>query len=264
VWFENTPAADALTLDIAEQVVSSLKLGSDAAPDFLNVSLSVTDRIGHRFGPLSLEQMDNLLRLDRELGEFFTFLDNKVGKDRYVVVLSADHGTMDAPEDLIARGEAGHRPTPAEIKALDSLRALADSSPDKKAAARDLAAALKKLPIIGDAWTKEELAAATSDSLAVLMQRSMYPGRESGRFSRQGVEIRFVPGLYGPPRGSGHGSVYWYDRHVPLIFMGAGISAGQDPFPARTVDFAPTAAAILGIKYPSDLDGRILPGVVSR
>ena len=264
VWWENTPAADALTLDMAEQMVTSLELGRDATPDFLNVSLSVTDRVGHRFGPLSLEQMDNLLRLDRELGEFFTFLDNKVGKDKYVVVLSADHGTMDAPEDLIARGEDGHRVTRAEIMTLDSLRAIADSTADKKAAARTLVTSLKKLPIIGDAWTKEDLAAAKSDSLAVLMQRSMYPGRESGRFSRQGVELRFVPGLYGAPRGSGHGSVYWYDRHVPLIFMGRGIPAGKDQFGARTVDFAPTAAAILGIPYPSDVDGRVLSGVISR
>ncbi|HEX6574109.1 MAG TPA: alkaline phosphatase family protein [Gemmatimonadaceae bacterium] len=264
VWFENTPAADALTLDMAEQAVTSLQLGRDAAPDFLNVSLSVTDRVGHRFGPLSLEQMDNLIKLDRELGEFLTFLDNHVGKDRYVVVLSADHGALDAPEDLVARGEYGHRITPAESKTLDSLRAIADANPDKKAAARTLVAELKKLPIIGDAWTKEELAAAQSDSFAVLMQRSMYPGRESGRFSRQGVEFRYVPGVYAAPRGSGHGQPYWYDRHVPLIFMGAGIPAGNDPYPARTVDFAPTAAAILGIQYPSNVDGKPLSGIVSR
>ena len=258
VWWENTPYVDALTLEMAEQMVTSLDLGRDDAPDFLNVSLSATDRIGHRFGPLSREQLDNLLRLDRELGEFFDYLDRTVGKDRWAVALSADHGVLDSPEDLIARGEYGHRITAAENKTLDSLRARADSNPDKRAAARDLVRALKAIPIVADAWTKDELARAKDDSFAVLMQRSMYPGRESGRFSRQGVEFRYKPGVYGAPRGSGHGQPYWYDRHVPLIFMGPGISPAQDPSRAATVDFAPTFASLLGISYPRDLDGKVL------
>lgn len=258
VWWENTPFVDALTIEMAQQMVSSLELGRDDAPDFLNVSVSATDRIGHRFGPLSREQLDNLLRLDRELGEFFDHLDRTAGKDRWVVALTADHGVLDSPEDLVARGEYGHRITAAESKTLDSLRARADSNPDKRAAARDLALALKKIPIVADAWTKDDLARAQQDSFAVLMQRSMYPGRESGRFSRQGVEFRYRPGVYAAPRGSGHGQPYWYDRHVPLIFMGPGISPAQDRSRAATVDLAPTFASLLGIPYPRDLDGRVL------
>jgi predicted AlkP superfamily pyrophosphatase or phosphodiesterase len=258
VWWENTPFVDAVTLEMAERMVSSLELGRDDAPDFLNVSLSATDRIGHRFGPLSREQLDNLLRLDRELGEFFDFLDKTVGANRWTVALSADHGVLDSPEDLVGRGEYGHRITVAENKTLDSLRARADSNPNKAAAARELASSLKKVPIVADAWTKEELARAQGDSFAVLMKRSVYPGREGGRFSRQGVEFRYKPGVYGAARGSGHGAPYWYDRHVPLIFMGPGISRANDPSRASTVDFAPTFAALLGIPYPRDLDGKVL------
>jgi hypothetical protein len=258
LWWENTPSVDAATIDMAEAMVKNLELGRDDAPDFLNVSLSVTDRIGHRFGPLSREQLDNLLRLDRELGEFFDFLDSTVGKNRWTVALTADHGVLDNPEDLIARGEYGHRLTAAENRTLDSLRAHADSATDFKAAARELAASLKKLPIVGDAWTTDELMSNPRDSFAILQRRSMYPGRYAGRFSREGVEYRLIPGIYAAPKGSGHGSVYWYDRHVPFIWMGPGIIAGQDPSKAATVDFAPTMAAILGIKYPSDLDGHPL------
>jgi arylsulfatase A-like enzyme len=207
---------------------------------------------------LSREQLDNLLRLDRELGEFFDFLDSTVGKNRWTVALTADHGVVDNPEDLIARGEYGHRLTAAENRTLDSLRAHADSATDFKAAARELAASLKKLPIVGDAWTTDELMWNPRDSFAILQRRSMYPGRYAGRFSREGVEYRLIPGIYAAPKGSGHGSVYWYDRHVPFIWMGPGIIAGQDPSKAATVDFAPTMAAILGIKYPSDLDGHPL------
>lgn len=262
VWWENTPYVDALTLEMAEQMVTSLSLGRDDAPDFLNVSLSATDRIGHRFGPLSREQLDNLLRLDRELGAFFEFLDSTVGAGKWVVALSADHGALDNPEDLIARGEYGHRITPEENAMLGALRAKADSNPDKGAAARELAASLKAIPIVADAWTKDELARAGQDSFAVLMRHSEFPGREAGRFSRQGVEFRFRPGVYGAARGSGHGSPYWYDRHVPLIFMGAGISASQDPSRAATVDFAPTVASMLRIPFPGDLDGHVLAGIV--
>ena len=264
LWWENTPPVDAVTLEMAENMVSSLELGKDDAPDFLNVSLSVTDRIGHRFGPLSREQLDNLLRLDREIGEFFDFLDRTVGKNRWTVALSADHGVLDNPEDLAARGEYGHRLTAAENKTLDSLRARADSSRDPKAAARELVVSLKKLPIVADAWTHDELMANPRDSFAILQRRSMYPGRLAGRFSREGVEYRLIPGIYGAPKGSGHGQTYWYDRHVPLIWMGPGIVSRSDPSKAATVDFAPTAAWLLGIPYPKDLDGRVLAGIVSR
>ena len=258
LWWENTPYVDKVTLEMAETMVNALELGRDDAPDFLNVSLSATDRVGHRFGPNSREQLDNLLRLDRALGQFFDFLDRTVGKGRWTMMLSADHGVLDAPEDLVARGEYGHRLTAAESAKLDSLRARADSAQDKSAAARELAASLKKLPIIADAWTHDELARAQTDSFARLQQRSMFAGRMAGRFSRQGVEFRYRPGIYAAARGSGHGQLYWYDRHVPMIFMGPGIKPGRDPSRAATVDFAPTFASLLGIQYPRDLDGKVL------
>ena len=263
-WWETTPQLDVATLDMAKTMVSSLDLGKDAAPDFLNISLSATDKVGHAYGPLSREQLDNLLRLDRELGDFFNYLDRTVGKNRWTVMLSADHGVLDSPEDIIARGEYAHRLTPAESHTLDSLRAHADSATDKAAAARELVASLKKLPIIADAWTHEDLEKASTDSFVVLQQRSMYPGREPDRFSRQGVEYRFIPGILAGARGSSHGQTYWYDRHVPMIFMGPGIPAGKDESRAATVDFAPTFAKILGIPAPKDLDGKVLAGVVTR
>lgn len=264
-WWAATPNLDAATFELAERIVTSLELGRDGVPDFLNVSVSATDRVGHGYSPLSREQLDNLLRLDRELGDFFDFLDRKVGKDRWTVMLSADHGVLDSPEDLQARGEYGHRLTPSEFATLDSLRAEADRTPDKRAAAIKLVESLRKLPLVADAWTQEELLnGQAADSFAVLQKRSLYPGREDGTFSRQGVEFRFIPGILGGPRGSSHGQTYWYDRHVPMIFMGPGIPAGRDSSRAATVDFAPTAATMLGIPFPKDLDGKVLSAVVAR
>jgi predicted AlkP superfamily pyrophosphatase or phosphodiesterase len=262
-WWANTPELDVATIQMAESMVTNLGLGKDAAPDFLNVSASATDRVGHAFGPASREQLDNLLRLDRELGDFFDFLDKTVGKGKWTVMLTADHGVLDSPEDLQARGQYGHRLTPAERAKLDSLRAEADRASDPKAAAVKLRDELKKLPIIGDAWTHEQLATGQpADSFEVLERHSVSPGREEGWFSREGVEFRFVPGLLTGARGSSHGTPYYYDRHVPMIFMGPGITPGRDASRARTIDFAPTFAAILGIPYPGDLDGRPLEAIV--
>ncbi|MEO7367632.1 MAG: alkaline phosphatase family protein [Gemmatimonadaceae bacterium] len=261
-WWSSTPDLDQGTLEMAESMVTSLGLGKDDAPDYLNVSASATDRVGHGFGPNSREQLDNLLRLDKELGAFFDFLDKTVGKGKWTVMLTADHGVLDSPEDLQARGEFGHRMTPSERKKLDSLRIAADNSPDTKAAAVVLRDALKKLPIIGDAWTHDQLdSGAPADSFEVLQRHNRWPGREEGMFSREGVEIRFIPGVIFPPRGSSHGTPYFYDRHVPMIFMGPGIEKGRDPSKASTIDFAPTYAKMLGIPYPDDLDGHPLSAV---
>jgi Uncharacterized proteins of the AP superfamily len=261
-WWSAIPDLDAATIEMAETMVTSLGLGKDNSPDFLNVSASATDRVGHAFGPNSREQLDNLLRLDKELGAFFDFLDQTVGKGKWTIMLTADHGVLDSPEDLQARGEYGHRVTAAERKTLDSLRLDADQASDPKAAAVKLRDALKKLPIIGDAWTHEQLSMGQpADSFEVLQRRSRSPGREEGMFSREGVEVRFVPGLLQGPRGSSHGTPYFYDRHVPMIFMGPGISSGRDPSHAATIDFAPTVAKILGIPFPGDLDGKPLAAV---
>lgn len=264
-WWLGTPQQDVATLEMARTMVASLGLGRDAAPDFLNVSVSATDYVGHGYGPLSREQLDNLLRLDRELGEFFSFLDGKVGKGKWTVLLTADHGVLDSPEDLIARGEYGHRLTAEELTLLESMRREAVRNPDRRAGARKLAADLEKLDIVAEAYTHEELMRGQPrDSFEVLERRSLYAGRASGLFSREGVEVRFKVGILRGPRGSSHGTAWWNDRHVPMIFMGPGIPAGRDTSRAETVDFAPTVAAMLGISFPKDLDGKVLNAVVGR
>jgi arylsulfatase A-like enzyme len=258
---------DALTLEYAETMVRSLGLGRDDAPDFLNVSLSQTDRIGHGYGPLSREQLDNLLRLDRELGEFFTFLDGAVGTGRWAVALSADHGALSAPETLPQPGEpaTGHRVNAEERAALNAILPDDKRSTSSPESAARIAAALERLPIVADAYTHEQLLRGTpSDSFAVLARRSLYPGRAASEPSKRGVEVRFIEGLLFTPRGTGHGTTYWYDRHVPMLFMGRGIAAGRDSTRAATVDFAPTLARLLRVRMPGDLDGRPLAGVVGR
>ncbi len=261
-WWAATPYEDEGTLQLARAVVTGMRLGKDASPDFLNVSLSATDYVGHAYGPNSREQLDNLLRLDRQLGQFFEFLDQTVGKGNWTMMLSADHGVTDSPEDRIARGEFGYRATPGDLKMLDSLRRMAAANPDPAAGARQLASDLRKLSNVDDTYTHEELMRGQPrDSFEVLERRSIFPGRVSGLFSREGVEVRFREGVLRGARGSSHGTPWWYDRHVPMIFMGRGVTPGRDTSRAETVDFAPTMATLLRIPIPSDVDGKPLTAI---
>jgi len=264
-WFVATPMLDAATLDYAETMVTALSLGRDDAPDFLNVSLSQTDRIGHAYGPLSREQLDNLLRLDRELGEFFAFLDRTVGAGRWVVGLSADHGSLVAPETPWPGERAGRRATKDEKATLQALHDTAAFMEEDPATPERTAAALRRLPFVADAYTHAQLQnAAPADSFATLQRRALYPGRFAADFSPYGVEVRYAEGWLASVRGTGHGTPYWYDRHVPLLFMGPGVTAGRDTTRASTVDFAPTLARLLRLPAPADVDGHPLAGAAGR
>ena len=256
-WMERTPLADAAVLEFAEAMVTELGLGRDGSVDLLAVAVSQTDGVGHEYGPFSREQLDNLYRLDRRLDAFFSFLDRTVGRDKYIVAFSSDHGVMTPPEDR--RALAGSRRfTGAERQVMQQIVTEAEASDPASAPSR-IAAALKGQAAIANAWTTDELMQRTpSDSFAVLMRRSMYPGRAGGPFSRNGVEAWLRSGVLGGERGTTHGSPYWYDRHVPMIFMGPGVRSGRIGDRVSTLDFAPTLATYARVGYPGDLEGRPL------
>jgi hypothetical protein len=259
-WVGRTPFVDAAVLGLAAEAVEELGLGRDRIADFLGVGLAQTDYVGHSFGPLSQEQLDNLLRLDRELGEFFTALDRMVGPGRWVAALSADHGVVTMPEWLAAQGEPGHRVTPSERERFVQLARQAAETAPRGRVAKAVASAVETLPWVADALTFEELArTAPQDSFARLYRNSYFPGRATGDLGPLGVEVRLTEGTYmGARTGTGHGSPYLYDRSVPVIFLGHGVRPAPAAGSARTVDVAPTLARLAGVRVPRDLDGRPL------
>ena len=127
-----------------------------------------------------------------------------------------------------------------------------------------LAASLKRLPFVANAWTDADLLRTQRDSFAVLERRSLYPGRAGAELTAFGVEVQYAEGFLDRPRGSGHGSPWWYDRHVPIVLMGADVTPGKDGARVASVDVAPTLAAMLGVKPPSGLDGKALAGIKAR
>jgi predicted AlkP superfamily pyrophosphatase or phosphodiesterase len=259
-WWDHTPKLDRAILALAREAVTSLSLGRRGPVDYLAVGLSQLDRVGHDYGPLSLEQLDAVLHLDSELDSFLEFLDAEVGAGRYVVALTSDHGVVMVPEYRRELGEAGRFVTREEIRqargAVGEAMARAEVPEQKKTAALK---ALRRYSFIADVMTVEELSTGQpSDSFVALFQRSQYPGRIPGPLAAYGLVVRMTEGSHPGPEVTTHGSPYLYDRQVPLIFMGSGIESGRVSAPVRTVDVAPTLAALAAVPFPDDLDGRAL------
>lgn len=278
--FRSSPFSDLVTLEFAKELLEYEALGRDDSPDILFLGLSGTDYVGHRYGPYSHEMHDQLLRLDAYLGDFLSYLDQHLESADYVVAISADHGSSPVPERLAELGLDAARVHPDELleflmpvleefvasgmltesPALDYksgpvfiFSGEAPSADRLGALQRAVAARLLKHPSVAATYTYDALLAgdAGDDEWAASIARSFHPQRAPDVT----VRLRENHILRESMTGTGHGSPYRYDTHVPMVFLGAGISPGQHPERVRTLDIAPTLARILEIKSPDDLDG---------
>jgi len=278
-WLSVTPLLDEATLSLAEDAVRVQELGRRGTTDILSVVLSQVGDIGHWYGSRSQEQLDNLLRLDRELGEFLAFLDQSVGEGRYVLALSADHAAPDIPEHRREAGETARRISEAESKTvLDEARTILaqtaqPGTPDEIASR--VADAVKHHDFVAAAMTPAELAGSaatdkTADPFLALYRHSWRPDRVprfpfftsadgTSAIGEAGVMVRLTEGSMIDTDPAVHGSPYDDDRRVPLLFFGAGVRHDRSAEPARTIDLAPTLARLAGIPVPPGLDGRALP-----
>ena len=286
-WLEGTPWMDEILFDAARDALAALPLGRDDVPDLLAVSLTPTDIVGHRFGPNSREMQDQLLRLDAVLGRFLDDLAARFGRDGIVVALTGDHGVLPLPEDLQARGFPGRRIAGDVHRDLETVERelaaahgegdyfvvsnyqdlvlhralLRKKNLDPDRIADDLAARLRSFGWVRGAYTRKELLASpeTPGDDRIFAKHACHPVR-SGDVLFQPVEYAL---LSGAPSGTSHGTVYRYDRHVPIVFWG-GVPSGVVNRHVRTVDIAPTLARLLRVPPPGGLDGGILPEAVDR
>ena len=271
-WFATTPLKDEALFALAARAVDAERLGQRGAVDYLALDVDSTDQVGHRYGPRSLEQLDALVRLDRALARFLDHLDAVVGKNRYVVALSADHGVADPPE----LRPGGRRVSTAEIEAvLDKAEAIAKANNGTRAElAERIAAELKGADFIADAYTPERLSSPSEDPYVQLYQRSFRASFTTDfplwsdkvreyHPARYGVVVRFKEGMIFDRAVAVHGSPYAYDRDVPILFYGANIRHGSQADGGATVDVAPTLSMAAGIRPPVGLDGHALLFVFS-
>lgn len=276
-----TPLLDFFTLEIATLAIDAYELGADDTVDFLAISLSGCDAVGHGYGPYSLEATDLLLRDDHELGRFLEGLDGAVGEGRWLAVLTSDHGVLELPESLVASGLDARRIGVRELASIFELAAksleaeygdgaptlqptedgfvfepasLKSSGVDPAEARAVVARAVVESPHIAEAYTLEQLTGTDGEGFLKLYQRAAYAGRGAD------VVVRFEPWtIVNMDYGTSHGSPYPYDRRIPLAFVGAGLARAQRYEAASNVDVVPTVLSELGITPPADLDGKVLP-----
>lgn len=272
-----SPLVDNEVLNLAMHLIETEQLGADSTPDLLCIGISQTDVVGHRWGPNSREIEDTYLRLDRKLGEFFAFLDRTIGDSNYVIALSSDHGVLPLPEYLQSIGVDSKRIPSDTVKADyrritgESMKeGLADTAwfkgwagdiylendqldPEERTKILDeFREELLKLPYVAACYKQSDLLAGTSiDAFTNYYHNDVYPERSPDLLVRYRENMLVGIGA----AGTTHGSPYWYDRHVPIIFMSKYIKSGTVYRPVRTVDIAPTVAVQLHTTAPDDIDG---------
>jgi len=287
-----SPAGDELTLDFAKAIIKNEKLGKGEATDYLAISFSSTDYVGHIFGPSSLEAEDNMLRLDKTLESLFKYVDEEVGLDNTLIVLSADHGAPEAPGYLAKLGIEAKWIAPMKWNKKPSLKRLekkfgvgqklikAFFPPyiylDRKLIKnKELDLAEVQNAVAKEISNVEGIAlAVTAHSLSnnTLPDTYLYNAAlRNFNAKRSGdILILFEPHYFandmdgGAIMASNHGGPWAYDTFVPVIFAGSHIKGKQVFTPIRPNDIAPTLSAIINAKSPSGSSGNILTNVVGN
>lgn len=279
-----TPMSDKIILNFATKLIEQENLGTDDVPDLLMVSCSAADAIGHHFGPESHEVMDHFLYLDSYLDSFFNYLDDRVGKDKYWVVLASDHGVIPMPEAMKERNVEGARRIPDTyfVGIIDSVESAVQKKfglesvviesllggvyinylevdargLKRKDVAEMVANELKSQDFIEDAFTSFEIEGKENRGFANTIRRGFVSGKSP--------DVILIPKenvLIHAQTGTSHGSVYDYDSHVPVVFMIPGLQPKVVNRQVSTADIAPTLAGLLNLKADKKVQGEILEEV---
>lgn len=281
---KGTPFGNTLTAQFAMAAIKNEELGTGPETDFLCVSFSSTDYVGHAYGPHSMEIQDTYLRLDKDLGELLTYLDTQVGKGNYLLFLTADHGVSPTPQYMQSlRIPAG---TTTEVSMLQSMQAMLNAAWGQKdwisaytnqqiylndallqAAGKTIEDAynvlypqLMKMDGVSYVLQINKLNDATmNNDVKELVINGIYPKRCGD------IQILYEPYWFEAyrPTGTTHGSHFSYDTHVPLIFYGWKIKSGALHRNVYVTDIAATLADLLNISEPNACIGHVIPEVAN-
>lgn len=271
-----TPFGNSLTTDFALLAMEKEGLGTDDITDFLAISYSSTDYIGHKFGVDSKEVQDTYIRLDLELGRLLKALDKAVGEGAYTLFLTADHGAMQAEgilkEHRIPSGHEESLENKAEFKEFvqftygtaDIIRDISNHQVfldhrllesldlNPREVQEKLAAELLRYEGIDRVYTAHQMQQESYHNGIPYLLQNGYHQKLSG-------DVLWVPSPgytdYGKT-GSTHGSAQIYDTHVPLLFYGNGIRPGSSVRRTEIPDIAPTLSVLLGISFPNGTTGQ--------
>lgn len=278
-----SPMGNTLTAEMAKAAIVGEGLGADEFTDLLTVSFSSPDYIGHSFGPNSIEQEDDFLRLDKELGSFLDFLDSKIGKDQYTVFLSADHGVAHVP------GFLKEHKIPAGSSDIASVTSILNTALKEKYGSSKLIVSgdnyqlylnseqldslhlnrkevrdwiidyLKVEPSVARVFALEELSSTTLNAKQKEMITNGYYPKRSGDIQVV-LQPQTLEGFV--TAGTTHGLWNPYDAHIPLLWYGWGVKSGKTNRETYMTDIAPTLAALLHIQMPSGCVGKVVEEVI--
>lgn len=279
-----TPYGNTLTLDFAKAAIQNELLGKGPSTDFLAVSLSSTDYIGHQFGPNSIEVQDCYLRLDKDLADFLRYLDRQVGAGNYVLFLTADHGAAHAQgymkETKVPGGSVSTKELYQEMNEVLAAKwgsndwilsqenmqvylnreLIKEKELDVEDFAEVLCGFLQTKPGIASAVYIPELAEA---NLEATLKRNITNGIHAKRSGD--IFILYEPAWYeGFLKGTTHGSPYPYDLHIPLVWYGWGVPKGKTYKTTYMTDIAPTLAAMLRIQEPNGNIGSVIEPLLHK
>jgi predicted AlkP superfamily pyrophosphatase or phosphodiesterase len=277
-----TPFGNDLLTEFAKAALTSEKMGKDAITDFLAISYSSTDRLGHKLGPRAVEVEDMYLKLDKNIGDLLKKLDQEVGANNYIVFLTSDHGVCEAPQFLLDHKMSGGYYN--EEKLRDGLKEflngyfpgkdlVANVSNNQVFLNHDAFVGAPKTSgvdffilteLIGkffmaqdgvaNYYTEGVLRQARFDEEGAkgMVFRTYHPKRSGD------VVIVLEPGWvkYDASESSSHGSMYPYDTHVPVLFFGKGVKKGSTTRYHSITDIAPTVSMLLNISLPSGCTGK--------
>lgn len=277
-----TPFGNELVAEFAKKAIQNENLGKGNFTDFITVSFSSTDYVGHQFGPQSMEAQDTYLRLDEEIAELLRFLDSEIGQGQYIVFLTADHGASPVPNYALQQKVPGGYWNPAPMEALIEQRFDEDygtgdyvehycneqiylnknTLKNKGISLREASEFAASIAIEFDgvqrAYTNADMSSMEySRGIASTLQLGF-----SQKFSGEVILVLEPNWMIYGPTGTTHGSGYNYDTHVPFLIYGAGIPQGETVLRSEIRDIAPTICQLLGIEYPNACSGKPLPQVL--
>jgi predicted AlkP superfamily pyrophosphatase or phosphodiesterase len=279
--FRVTPFGNTFTVDMAKAAIDGEGLGMRGVTDFLAVSFSSPDYIGHTFGPNSIEVEDTYLRLDKDLAELLNHLDFRVGKGNYLLFLTADHAVAHSPgfteenkipsgvsntstlqrtlNDALQKefGNGNYIETIINYQVFLNHEFLQSKKLNRDAVKRSVMQTLLAQPGIDKAIDLSNIQSAALPAPVETMVVNGFNQKLSG-------DIQFIyrPQWFeGFTRGTTHGSWNPYDSHIPLLWYGWGIKAGKSHRDVYMTDIAPTVAAMLQIQMPNGSIGKVIEEV---
>lgn len=274
---KSVPAGNTYTLMMAKACIEGERMGYGNETDFLTISLSATDYVGHRFGPNSLEIEDAYLRLDRDLADFLKYLDKQYGKDNYLLFITADHGGAHNAQFLtdnhIPSGVMNGQNMSllneyiAEVIGVDSLVLSTENYQTTLDEAKIVARKLDReyIKAMVQAWWQVQPGVAFVLDMENMWRNTVpepiktmavngYNQKRSGC-----IQVIPEPGWYdngGRLTGTTHGTWNGYDTHIPLLWYGWRIKHGASTTRVNMTDIAPTLAALLRIQAPNGNVGK--------